>query len=62
MIDETDYVGKTLAEARMTAQARGLSVRITMVDEVETMSTSELRRDRVNFKISGDMVTGAYPG
>lgn len=61
-IDESDYVGKTVEEARKVAVARGLSLRIAIVDDEPTMSTSELREDRVNLKISNGIVEGAFPG
>lgn len=62
MIDESEYVGKTIEEARKIAESKGMSFRISMVDEITTMSTADLRHDRVNVKVSGGIVEGAYPG
>lgn len=62
MINENDYVGKTIEEARKAALLNGLGFRIMMVDDLPTMSTADLRPDRVNVKVSGGIVEGAYPG
>ena len=61
-MDEQDYIGKTVAEARETALDRGLSFRITHADGEQTMSTCDLREDRVNAKITNGIVEEVYRG
>lgn len=62
MIDEKEYVGKTIEEARKTAISNGVDFRITMVNGEATMSTADLRSDRVNVSVVDGMVDGVHLG
>jgi hypothetical protein len=61
-MDELDFVGKTVADARENALNKGLSFRITHMDGEQTMSTCDLRDDRVNAKVSNGIVEEVYRG
>lgn len=60
--DAADYVGRARASAEALATSRGLTVRITRIDDQEFPVTLDYNPQRVNFEIDADVVTKATLG
>lgn len=62
MFSETDYRGKTLEEATKYAKSGGFITRIVETNGVPLMIDMSVRGDRINFRVSGDIVVAAFGG
>ena len=62
IITERQYVGKTLDEATKYAEEGGFEVRIVEIDGQSKMLTMDVKSDRINFRVSGGLITAAFGG
>lgn len=62
-ISERDYIGLGIMEAEIQAKCDGYNeVRIVEVDGVSRMLDMDVKSNRINVRIQGDRVIGAYTG
>jgi hypothetical protein len=59
---KSEYVGKSLTDAREYAEIGGYSIRIVEENGRSHMITADLDDRRMNFRISNDKVTDAFVG
>lgn len=62
IITERDYTGKTLEEATKEATKRGFIVRIVEKNGNPVMLDMSVKSNRINFRLSNDIVTAAFGG
>jgi hypothetical protein len=62
MITERDYIGKSLEEATKDAGKRGFVVRIVENNGNSVMLDMSVKGDRINFRVSNNIVTAAFGG
>jgi hypothetical protein len=62
IIVPTDYVGKTLTEANEIAKDAGFITRIVERDGNSFILTMDYRTDRLNFRVSNDIIVDIYGG
>ena len=62
IITERQYVGKTIDEATKYAEEGGFEVRIVEVDGQAKMLTMDAKSNRINFRVSGGLITAAFGG
>ena len=62
IITERQYVGKTLDDATKFAEEGEFEVRIVEIDGQSKMLTMDVKSDRINFRVSGGLITAAFGG
>ncbi len=62
IVTQSEYVGKTLAEAYEYAKEGGFTGRIVEEDGVSYMLTMDYRTDRLNFRVLNNFVIEVYGG
>ena len=62
IITERQYVGKTIDEATKYAEEGGFEVRIVEVDGQAKMLNMDAKSNRINFRVSGGLITAAFGG
>ena len=62
MITESNYVGKSLDDAKKFAEDGGFITRIVESDGKAVMLDMSSKEDRINFRISNNIVTAAFGG
>ena len=63
LYSESEYVGKTIAEATTYAESGGFIVRITETDGQSIMVDAlDVKSNRLNFRVKNNIVIGVYGG
>jgi hypothetical protein len=62
MLTESDYVGKTIDEAKKYAEDGGFTTRIVEENGISKMLDMSANSDRINFRVRGGFVTAAFGG
>lgn len=62
LITESEWKGLTLNEAIQKASVKGMTHRIVEEDGRSLMIDAEAKNNRVNLRIRGGIVIGAFPG
>jgi hypothetical protein len=62
VINPNDWVGLTLEIAQEKAANLGYTTRITEMNGNPLIVTMDLRNNRINFRVNGNVVSDAYPG
>lgn len=62
LITPSDWKGLTLEEAQLKAETDGFSYRIVERDGEAFILTMDMKSNRINFRVSGDIVIEAYTG
>jgi hypothetical protein len=62
LITEKDYLGKELEVATKFAEDGGYLVRVVENNGVSNMVTMDHRGDRINFRVSRNIIVGVYGG
>ena len=62
MLTESDYVGKTIDEAKKYAEDGGFTTRIVEENGIALMLDMSAKSDRINFRVSSGFVTAAFGG
>jgi hypothetical protein len=62
LVNPSDYVGLPLEEAKNRAQNNGYTTRIVEMDGKGFMVTEDLKNNRLNFRVRGNVITDVYPG
>ena len=62
MLTESDYVGKTIDEAKKYAEDGGFTTRIVEENGIALMLDMSNRADRINFRVMKGFVTSAFGG
>lgn len=62
LITESEWKGLTLNEAIQKASGKGMTHRIVEEDGRSLMIDADAKNNRVNLRIRGGIVIGAFPG
>ncbi len=62
MITKSEYIGKTLEDAKSHAKSGGFTTRIVEQNGIALMLDMSVMNDRVNFRVVGDVVTDVFTG
>lgn len=62
IITESEWIGLSVKEAYEKAKVDGFTPRITEENGRPFMVTSDLKQNRINFRVSNDKIIGAYGG
>jgi hypothetical protein len=62
IITKGEYEGRTLEEATVYAQAGGFTTRIVEQDGNSFMVTMDFKTNRLNFRVSNNIITECYGG
>ena len=62
MLTESDYVGKTIDEAKKYAEDGGFTTRIVEENGIALMLDMSNRADRINFRVMKGFVIAAFGG
>jgi hypothetical protein len=62
MLTESDYVGKTIDDAKKYAEDGGFTIRIVEENGISKMLDMSAKSDRINFRVRDGFVTAAFGG
>jgi hypothetical protein len=62
IVNPSEWVGMTLENAKNKAEHQGYTVRVTEINGNPLMVTHDLKSNRINFRISNNLITDAYTG
>ena len=62
MLTESDYVGKTIDEAKKYAEDGGFTTRIVEENGIAIMLDMSSKDDRINFRVVKGYITSAFGG
>jgi hypothetical protein len=62
IITESEWVGLSLSEAYKRAEDYGFLPRITEENGRPLMVTSDLKPNRINFRVTNNVIIGVYGG
>jgi hypothetical protein len=62
IITEREYVGKTLEEAKKYAEDGGFITRIVEQNGKSISLDMSVKGDRINFRVSNNIITAAFGG
>lgn len=62
LVSVSEYKGLTLNEAKAKAESKGFTTRVVEIDGRSLMVTADLKNNRLNFRVNGNVITDVYPG
>lgn len=62
IITESEWVGLSVKDAFEKAEIDGFTPRITEENGRSLMVTSDLKQNRINFRVSNNKIVGVYGG
>ena len=62
IITKSEYVGKSLEEAKKYAEEGGFVTRVVEEDGKSFVLTMDAKSDRLNFRVKGGYITDVYGG
>jgi len=62
ILTPSHYIGLSLKDAQEKAKEQGFTTRVTEVDGSSLIITEDLKSNRINFRLSNNVVTDVYTG
>lgn len=62
LITEREYIGKTLEDATKYAEDGGFIIRIVEMNGNPISLDMSVKGDRINFRVSNNLITAAFGG
>ena len=62
ILTPANYIGLSLKDAQEKAKEQGFTTRVTEVDGSSLIITEDLKSNRINFRLSNNVVTDVYTG
>ena len=62
IVTETEWIGLNLQDAQKKAEKDGFTTRIVEIDNKPLIVTHDLKQNRINFRVRGNIITQVYTG